>query len=376
VKVTLQLSIITALSLAMSIAACSDDEASSEGSKHSDAGSDASTEPAKHQAAGDETAKTSSQNKPIQDDASNTLLKALPTELRPEKLLPDLAKQVQLPKNLDNVLIAFTGTTTVPAGSDVTFCTYTPIITKKRMFAHDSKGLQTKYGHHAILQYTMDHKDPGTHECKSESLEAQQAQVINGQSKEGSGGINLAKNVVSEVPEGAQIVINHHWINTSDKDAEAQAAVITEAPPDDLEEKDLMIARSFIVMSTNFKVDAQTEGEASVDCKLEEDVKLVTAGGHAHEWATHVKGQRLGSASDVVFDDPYTEDNVTHPTIWYYEADKPYTMNKGDTVRMTCKWMNTTDAPLTFPGEMCVFVGWRIGAEKDSRCVDGNWLTF
>jgi hypothetical protein len=41
---------------------------------------------------------------------------------------------------------------------------------------------------------------------------------------------------------------------------------------------------------------------------------------------------------------------------------------------MTCNYMNTTDEPLTFPGEMCV--GWRIGAEKDARCVDGKWLNF
>ena len=374
-KVTQQKRIFAVLSVALSIASCSDDDASSSQSTSPDASLPQKTA---REASGDKTNPSSSEvDKAAQNDAADKVLNALSTELRPTKLMPDLAKQVQLPKSLDHTLVAFSDVTTIPAGSDITFCTYTSIITKSRTFAHDSKGLQTKFGHHAILQYTMDHKEPGTHECKSESLEAQQSQVISGQSKEGSGGINLAKNVVSEVPAGAQIVINHHWINTSDKDAEGQAAVITEAPPDDLEEKDLLIARSFIVMSTDFEIAPKTDGEASVDCKLDEDAKLVTASGHAHERAKRVKGQRLGSAaSDVVFDDPYSEDNVTHPTIWYYAADKPYTINKGDSVRMTCNWQNNTDDPLKFPGEMCVFVAWRIGAEKDARCVNGKWLKF
>ena len=41
---------------------------------------------------------------------------------------------------------------------------------------------------------------------------------------------------------------------------------------------------------------------------------------------------------------------------------------------MTCEWRNTTDQPLTFPHEMCVFFGWQIGADADSQCINGRWM--
>jgi hypothetical protein len=46
---------------------------------------------------------------------------------------------------------------------------------------------------------------------------------------------------------------------------------------------------------------------------------------------------------------------------------------KGDTVKLTCNWKNTTSNSIDFPREMCVFFGYTIGSS--AFCLNGNWLT-
>ena len=46
---------------------------------------------------------------------------------------------------------------------------------------------------------------------------------------------------------------------------------------------------------------------------------------------------------------------------------------KGDKLRITCDWMNTTDHPMTFPEEMCVAFGMFFPATSDVDCGDGQW---
>lgn len=353
--------IIGTIAVVMLWSACEDDHDAAHGS---DAASTQSNAPAdSHAVAGAQSAA------PASPDA---VLAQLPEEMRPSELMPAFASKVVIPDLANNAIAAFTDVETVGPGQDITFCTYTPIVTKDVMYVHDSKGLQSQFGHHAILQYTTTPQAPGTHECKSDSLEAQQSQVITGQSNEAGGGVVFNDNVVSEIPAGAQILINHHWINTSDEPADVQAEVVTIPPK--ASATDLIIARSFLVLSTKFNIDAHQNGEKSVECALDHGINLVTASGHEHEWGTHVKGELMGDAAGVLFDDNYTPDNVTHPHIQYFPADEPYRLNSGDHVKMTCQWNNTTDHALSFPSEMCVLFGWQIGAEHDAECMDGTWL--
>lgn len=298
-------------------------------------------------------------------------LAAIPEQMRPKDLLADLKKKLLVP-DLDKQGVAmFTDVVTVKAGEDVTFCTYLPGVTDKVTYIHDTEGSQSKFGHHAIMQYTTDPAEPGTRKCDPESLEAQQGQILGGTGGEGNGAIELPSNVVSEIPAGAQFIINHHWINVSDEDIDAQAEMIT-VPPDS--DDDLVIARAFTVTTLGFDLPPNEVTEISTTCMLDQDVQLLSVIGHQHSWGTHVKAERIGSNEDVIFDHDYDESMISHPITTNFSVDEPYEIKAGDGLRMNCEWTNTTNSAIGFPREMCVFFGWQIGADADAQCIDGNWL--
>lgn len=298
-------------------------------------------------------------------------LAAIPDEMRPERLLDSMKQKLLVPDLNKHGVAMFTDVVTIEPGEDVTFCTYTGVMTDKLTYIHDTAGSQTRYGHHAIMQYTTSPNEKGTRKCDQESLEAQQGQILGGTGGEGTGGVVLPSNVVSEVPAGAQFIINHHWINTGDKAIEVQAEMIT-VPPDS--EDDLVVARALTVVGTGFEIPAMQTAEHSVTCMLDRDVAMISMLGHEHSWGTHVKAERMGDDVDVLFDHDYDEAMISHPDNRYFPVTDPYRIRKGDGIRMTCNWNNTTDHALTFPREMCVMFSWQIGADKDSTCINGTWM--
>ena len=201
-------------------------------------------------------------------------LDAIPKDMRPDRIVDDLKSKLLVPKLEKNGVAVFTDVITVEPGQDVMYCTYTPVVTKKLSYIHATHGVQSRYGHHAVMQFVTEPRDPTTHECAATSLEAQMGGgIIGGSGKEGTE-VGLTAKVVSELPAGAQLVINHHWINTGDEPAEVQAEMITEPALDD--PKDLIVARPFLVQNTAFEIPAHENLEASVECEIDHDAVSYT----------------------------------------------------------------------------------------------------
>ena len=82
-------------------------------------------------------------------------------------------------------------------------------------------------GHHIVVYYTMIHQPPGTQRVCNDSDMATFRLVS------GNGGVrNTAPgNLVYRIPAGAQIVLNHHWLNVTDQVVKGQA-VINVSPAD------------------------------------------------------------------------------------------------------------------------------------------------
>jgi hypothetical protein len=299
-------------------------------------------------------------------------LAAIPAEMRPPEMLDELKDHLLVPNVRSGGRAMFTDIVTIEPGQDITFCTYVDYVTQEVLYLHDTLGSQTRSGHHAILQYLTTPQEPGTRACPADSdLDAQLGQILGGTGGEGNGAIVLPPNVVSEVPAGAQLVINHHWINTGEEAIEAQAEMITIPPESD---EGLIIARAMAIIAIGFDIPAGEVGEASTECVFEADAQLLSMIGHQHQWGTHVRADHMSDAEEVIFDHDYTPDMISQPITTDFPLDAPLTFAAGDAVRMTCTWHNTSDAALTFPREMCVLFGWQIGADKDTRCVNGAWL--
>ena len=178
--------------------------------------------------------------------------------------------------------------------------------------------------------------------------------------------------MVSAVPAGAQFIINHHWINVGDTEIEAQAEMVT--VPSHADPSELKIARALSVIVPDFRIMPNEQGDHSGECTFGEDMEMLSMIGHQHQWGKHVKAEHLvGEDSAVIFDHDYTPDMISHPLQTSYPVDALFRFNKGDRVRMTCSWMNDSNMPLTWPREMCVLFGWRLGGDRDMTCVAGQW---
>lgn len=298
-------------------------------------------------------------------------LAAIPAEMLPDELHEELEAKLLVPRAEEGGQAFFTDIITIQPGDDITLCTYLDV-TDDVTHLHRTLGRQTKYGHHAILQYLETPQEPGTRECPEvDDLDNQAGAILGGT----GGGRNiedpLPANVVTEIPAGAQFVLNHHWINTGSEPAVVQAQMITVPPPPG---EELVIARAFTAVFTDFEVAPGSIGDASGECEIMRDTQLVMMVGHEHEWGSHVRAEHMGDTERVIFDHEWEPEMVSQPELFSYPMDAPLTFSAGDRVRMTCQWNNTTDQPLTFPTEMCVLFGWQIGADADETCYNGTWL--
>jgi hypothetical protein len=294
-----------------------------------------------------------------------------PAEFPKEMLPSDLVQDLPLvaPKT-DLEIPLFTGIVDIEPGDDVTFCTFTDYVVDEPTIFGETYGAQSPTGHHAILQYVTTPQEPHTGSCGQ-----MDGPIMLG----GTGGKSIADsptlptNYGVEVPAGAQLVINHHWINTMDHAVSGQSMVLARKLA---RGGDTVMAGSLPMLGLGWEVPAMGKLEYSTECTYSEDVKYVLALGHMHEWGEHVKieVERAAGGTDTIIDEAWTPEAATTAgggTI--YGLDEPYVVNKGDTVRLTCKWENTTTEALGFPREMCIFFGYTIDANY--FCANGTWLS-
>jgi hypothetical protein len=263
----------------------------------------------------------------------------------------------------------FSGIVDVGPGEDVTFCTFTDVILDEATIFAESYGAESPFGHHAILQYTNTPQDPHTGDCGT-----MDGQMLLG----GSGGKNVAdtptlpKNFGVEVPAGTQLVINHHWINTSDQTVQGQAMMLARKLP---RGGDTVLAGSLPMLGLGWEIPAADKLTYSTECTFPEDVSYVLALGHMHEYGQHVSVdvKRTDGTTDSLIDQAWSADSGTTAGGKIFTLDDPYEIKKGDTVRLTCDWANPTAAPIGFPREMCIFFGYTIGSSF--VCANGTWLS-
>jgi hypothetical protein len=253
----------------------------------------------------------------------------------------------------------------IQPGADVTYCTFTDTITQEDMLIHTTGGVQSPHGHHALLFYAPIPETPRTTECGSVDMERFR-QLIGGTGGEGELFWTPPPNVGTRVPKGVQFVVQTHWINTTAAPIDVQGAMytvpMTKGP-------DTITAGTVAVVNTSFSIPAHAKLEKSTECTFDVDHQLLMAVPHEHEWGTHVTVDvhRADGKVDPFIDTPFQPEYVAHPPV-----AKPMLIHKGDRVKLTCDWDNTTGSSLEFPREMCVVFGFA-KEDDDAVCSDGQW---
>jgi hypothetical protein len=294
-----------------------------------------------------------------------------PAGFRDDQLPKELVSDLPLvaPKS-DLDIPLFSGIVDVNPGDDVTFCTFTDVILDEATIFGESFGAQSPQGHHGILQYTTNPQEPHTGSCG-----AMEGNMLLG----GTGGKEVAQtqrlpeNFGVEVPAGAQLVINHHWINVSSKAVRGQTQMLARSLA---RGGDTVLAGNLPMVGFGWEIPANDELTYTSECKYGEDVPYVLALGHMHEYGNHVtiEVQRAAGGTETLIDENWTPDSATTAgggTI--FSLEEPFVIHKDDTVRLTCNWRNDTSEVIGFPREMCIFFGYTIGSSY--FCANGTWLS-
>jgi len=299
-------------------------------------------------------------------EPSNT--DGFPKDKLPAEVVPDLPL-VAPQSDLD--IPVFSGIVDVGPGEDVTFCTFSDVILDEPTIFGESFGAQSPQGHHAIFQYVTTAQEPGTGACSTEDMGPS---ILLG----GTGGKTvrdtptLPVNFGVEVPAGAQLVMNHHWINTSDETVHGQAMMLARR----LERGgDTVLAGNMIMLGLDWEIPAQAPYSYSTQCTFQKDVDYVMALGHMHEYGDNVRVDvtRAEGPTDTIIDREWTADQATGASGQeIYSLDDPMQIHAGDTVKLTCNWNNTTASAIQFPREMCIFFGYTVN--ENYFCANGTWL--
>jgi len=262
----------------------------------------------------------------------------------------------------------------VPSGADLTWCTYITNPFARDVDVVQSRGYQSRFGHHAILMEVPGSEDRlgQSHECTEQDMT--NARYLAGGS-DAAAQFKIPEGVGFRVGKASVLMVQTHWINTTDAAAVGQTVfdVNAEEPA-----ASRQTAQLFAAFTSKVSVPPRGPGRAETDCRIESDLKFFALGGHAHEWGTHVRltVDRGGTgAKEVLYDHEWEAHFQADPPLSYYDTKAPLELRAGDVLHVACDYRNTTDAELRFPREMCVGIGFYFPGTADIQCGDGHWFT-
>jgi Copper type II ascorbate-dependent monooxygenase, C-terminal domain len=234
----------------------------------------------------------------------------------------------------------------------------------------DITGWQSAPGHHVVLYATADEQPVGTvREWQNEDQLS--ARFIGGSGGEAAAQIKLPPGVVTRVPKGFALLMQVHYMNTSSREVMGESLLdvkLADASPAH------RVASFFTSTTLSYELAPQAKTTLDVSCKIEQDVPLLMFANHQHHLGTSVYTEQIspdGTRADVKRDERWNYEWAFNPNFSYRTVDSPLILKAGNTLHTRCEWMNSGAAPVKFPDEMCVFLGFFLG-ERDINCGEGE----
>jgi hypothetical protein len=262
----------------------------------------------------------------------------------------------------------------IPPGADITYCQYILPPVEQTVDILHVTGEQSAGGHHAVAFATTASRLGESAECREDE------QMENGGFLGGTGGdgaaITLPEGVAFRLSEGNGIMINSHFINTSDDFVDGESVLDLKFVEVDRSRK---IAGFFALNYSGFEIPPSGKEHASSDCVFDRDAEIFALSNHMHEYgasaSTHVTRAVVGTPELVNEVKAWSPEMVGNPRWAMFLESGSLKMAKGDTMTVDCNWENTTASPLVFPREMCVITGFFYATDAEFRaCSDGVWI--
>lgn len=261
----------------------------------------------------------------------------------------------------------------IQPGTDNEICTWTDKFFDAQTDIRSTLGHQNEPpGHHTILFYTLDKQPAGTQRvCTDTDMASFRFLAGNG----GNGVLNEAPgSLVYRIPQGAQLVVNHHYLNASDQVMRGQALVnVNFADPGNYTP-----SGSTAFLDTGIQVQIG-EDSFETSCTIDRKLDLWYFAPHMHRWGKRIQVDVThdGQKSNL-FDTMWDESFTFHPPEIRHDPARPLTLDAGDKIDVRCEWFNDTDRVLPFGFEMCVAFGQFVDANGigNIACDGGNWTDF
>lgn len=271
--------------------------------------------------------------------------------------------------------------TLVPAYAEQQMCFYLEPEASDAFLAHFD-GYQVEGGHHLLLFRAVVHKEPGTIEdCTNPESMATLIPVI-------SQAAELPEGMAVRVNARTQLVVQQHYVNTSDRDM----LVHDVADIHFLEEAQVeTLAGFFANTDISFALPPAQETTVSIHCTAPWDMNVLRISPHMHEHGARFQAhlERGNPGGDPIGEpvEPETLVDVPHwqpamrdiaPAV-SWGRDDALVLHAGDAFVTDCTFANDTPDEIGFPKEMCAISGYFFPALEGQAswiCESGDDLDY
>ncbi len=293
------------------------------------------------------------------------------TEPSGPEVLPDLT----VPDAPDNGVQVITPIVhdLVP-GSDTEMCTWTDVFIDEDTDVKSTISYQTEPpGHHMVVYYTTDTQPPNTtRECTDTDMASFRFLTGGGANGEMK---TVPGDLVYRIPAGAQLVVNHHYLNATDDTLDGQSMInINFAAPGTVH----VPSGSIAFLDTNLHVQPG-HFEFDTECDIDRQFDLWYAIPHMHQWGSNIQINLIQNGeSKQLFDTPWDPSFTFEPPAMELDPSQPMTVKSGDKLQVHCEFDNDSGRVLDFGFEMCVAYAQFVDADGlgSWACNNNHWDTF
>ena len=264
--------------------------------------------------------------------------------------------------------------TEIPAGGDVSWCTYIENPFAGEVDVIQSRGFQSKFGHHAILMEVVGAESRLGQSHKCTDADMTNARFLAGGS-DAAAQFKIPEGIAFRIKKKSVLMVQSHWINVSAAPVVGQVVFnIGVQPPDSTRQS----AQLFAAYTANVTLPPRGPAHAKTECNIQQDLSFFALGGHAHEWGTWVRlsvDRAGGKQNETLYEHDWEPHFQADPPLSYFDTKAPLQLHAGDVLHVECDYQNTSDAEVRFPREMCVGLGFYFPGTADIQCGDGHWAT-
>jgi len=265
------------------------------------------------------------------------------------------------PVNTDDITFAFDAT--VPAGAEMFRCLYAQMPTDRGVIAVPRVESNYTPGSHHLLAYrsnltSVPEGRTGAFDCQDGLWQLnQRGSYYEAQQPHESR--QLPKGIAHKFQPGEVMIIEAHYINTTDTQLDARVE-LTMHPTDPAEVE--QEAGSIFFNNYDISVPAHGTATSMMTCELTQDISLALLWSHMHKrgvrfFATtndEEAAERLGML--------YEESDWAEPRPREYPSDPPVVLHAGTSITFGCEFKNDSDASFRFgtsaaTNEMCILHG-------------------